>query len=150
VALLNYTTKIPAKESAGQVLGMLATAGADRITLINDRASREPTGVEFEIETVVGWQAFRLPVNARAIQVLLDATRKERRAGPTTDEQARAVGWRIVKDWTEAQLALIQTGMVKLEEVFLPYMIHGPTGMTMFEAFEHRQLALKAGEATRG
>ena len=37
--------------------------------------------------------------------------------------QAVRVAWRIIKDWVEAQMALVDTSMVKTEEVFLPYMM---------------------------
>src|SRR5438552_18436509 len=37
--------------------------------------------------------------------------------------QAVRVEWRIVKDWVEAQLALIETRMVTAQQVFLPYAI---------------------------
>jgi hypothetical protein len=36
--------------------------------------------------------------------------------------QASRVAWRIIKDWVDAQLAIIETEMVTLEQVFLPYM----------------------------
>jgi hypothetical protein len=35
--------------------------------------------------------------------------------------QARRVAWRIVLHWLDAQLAMIQAGLVSLEQVFLPY-----------------------------
>ena len=49
-----------------------------------------------------------------------------------TPEQAKRVAWRIVKDWVEAQLAIIETQMVKPEQVFLPYAIT-QTGETLYE-----------------
>ena len=30
-----------------------------------------------------------------------------------------------MKEWVAAQMALIETGMVEMEEVFLPYMLSG-------------------------
>ena len=48
---------------------------------------------------------------------------RDRRIPPKmrTKEQATRVAWRIVKDWLAAQLAMIEAGLVDLEEVFLPY-----------------------------
>jgi hypothetical protein len=45
------------------------------------------------------------------------------------------VAWRIIKDWTEAQLALVQAGVAELAEVFLPYATHPQTGQTFYENF---------------
>ena len=37
--------------------------------------------------------------------------------GSTSERTA----WRIVKDWVEAQMALVETRMVTVPQVFLPY-----------------------------
>lgn len=37
--------------------------------------------------------------------------------------QAVRTAWRIVKDWVEAQMALVETQMVTTGQVFLPYMV---------------------------
>ena len=39
--------------------------------------------------------------------------------------QSTWVAWRILKDWIEVQLALLDTGMVELEEISLPYLLQG-------------------------
>lgn len=65
----------------------------------------------------------------------------------TTYEQAQRVAWRIVKDWVEAQVALIQTEMVTLDQVMLPYMI-GVGDKTIYELYKARKL-LPALEAAR-
>ena len=66
-----------------------------------------------------------------------------------TREQAARVGWRIIKNWLEAQLALIETQMVSLAQVMLPYMQVGQTGQSLYEAWRERQLALPpAGESS--
>jgi hypothetical protein len=54
-------------------------------------------------------------------------------------EQAERVAWRIIKDWVEAQMAILDTQMVKMEEVFFPYMLNGQ-GQTLFQAYELKQL----------
>jgi hypothetical protein len=63
---------------------------------------------------------FRLPCRWRAVEKLLRAKRRPRK-GDTYDAWARRVAWRQILRWVEAQIAMIETGMVKLEEVFLPY-----------------------------
>jgi hypothetical protein len=58
--------------------------------------------------------------------------------------QSVRTAWRIVKDWTEAQCALIETRMVKTEQVFLPYMVV-KSGQTLFEQMVDTQFRLGDG-----
>ncbi|GAG95531.1 unnamed protein product, partial [marine sediment metagenome] len=48
------------------------------------------------------------------------------------------VAWRIIKDWTHAQLSLIASGQAQPLEIFLPYMFDGK--LTFFEKFEANRL----------
>lgn len=49
-----------------------------------------------------------------------------------TVEQAKRVSWRIVKDWVEAQLAIIESGQAEMGEVFMPYAVT-ISGETLFK-----------------
>jgi hypothetical protein len=51
-----------------------------------------------------------------------------------------------VKDWVEAQMALVEAGQAEVAEVFMPYAIDQSSGMTMFQALKSKQLALGSGE----
>ncbi len=60
--------------------------------------------------------------------------------------QAVRTAWRIVKDWVEAQMALVETKMASTTEVFLPYAI-GRDGKTMFQkVVENPQFLLGDGK----
>jgi hypothetical protein len=59
-------------------------------------------------------------------------------------EQAYRVAWRNILDWVEAQMALLEIEMVKMEEIFLPYMVN-PKGETFFETLEKKGFLLKSG-----
>ena len=63
-----------------------------------------------------------------------------------TREQAERVAWRILKDWVEAQMALIDIEMARFEEVFLPY-IQTNNGQTVYARLEEKQFLL-GGEGT--
>ena len=47
-------------------------------------------------------------------------------------QQAIRTSWRILKDWVETQMALLENGMVTMDEIFLPYMLAG--GQTFYQA----------------
>jgi len=52
-----------------------------------------------------------------------------------TFEQAERTAWRIIKDWVEAQMAIVAAGQAVMEEVFLPYVILPATNQTLFQVF---------------
>lgn len=101
-----------------------------------------PTGVVFSIETVDGARMFNLPVQVdRVLQVMKRDKQTPNRF--KTPEQAERVGWRIVKDWLEAQLAIVKTEMVTFDEVMLPYM-RSVDGRTMYQLYLANDLAQPA------
>src|SRR6266446_8814999 len=57
-----------------------------------------------------------------------------------TKEQAARVAWRIVKDWLEAQLAMIEAGLVDLEQVFLPY-AQNQSGQTVYDVMRSQRFS---------
>ena len=70
-----------------------------------------------------------------------------RKKNDTYPAWAKRVAWRQILRWVQAQLAMIDTGMVKSEEVFLPYaMVNASDGQkTMYEAMAERKfMALPA------
>jgi len=142
--LLNYTTEVPVSRTIGQVTGLLVEAGARAVATHYDDVGR-PIGLVFQVETASGRRSFTLPCDAeRVLAVLARDPKVERRY--KTPEQAERVAWRIVKDWIEAQLAIIRTEMVTLDQVMLPYMLLDTEGRTVYELYRDEALALPPGE----
>lgn len=134
--LLNFSTQIDAEKTVAEIQRKLAKAGAYQILQEYD-----PEGVmaavSFRIKTEFGDMAFRLPADIDKVHIVLK--RQFSRGKFAAREQAARVGWRIVKDWTEAQLALIETGMATVEQVFLPYWQGGTDGRTLYEVLRDRK-----------
>lgn len=147
--LLNYTTTIAVEKTHGEICRLLAKHGAKSVLSEFD-GEGEPTAVSFLIDTPFGERGFRLPANIDAVFKVLsqqyDKGQVQRRF--VTREQAARVGWRIVKDWLEAQMAIVDTQMVTFTQVMLPYMVT-EQGTTVYEALESRNLALPPGRAVR-
>lgn len=59
-------------------------------------------------------------------------------------QQAERTAWKNVHDWVQAQMAIIEAGMVSMDEVFLPYMTDG-RGNTLYQLYQGGQLALGEG-----
>lgn len=114
----NYTTGIKAEKTVAEIQAMLARAGANAV-LIEYGPDAVLTAVSFKIETPYGIVGFCLPANVDKTLAVLQRQRVPK--GLQTAEQAARVAWRIIKDWVAAQLALVETEMVSVDQVFLPY-----------------------------
>lgn len=148
---LNYTTTVPVEKTLGEMHAMLAEHHAKAIATEYDD-NRQPAGLTFVIATDFGDRTFSLPVDVKVVHKLLveldskglSARAKKRQGHYSSPEHAARVAWRVMKDWLEAQLALIQYRMVSLDQVMLPY-LRGDDGQTLYEAYRQQQQALTTG-----
>jgi len=127
----NYTTTIDASKTIVEIQKILSGHGANRIGV--DYEAGEPSSVYFEISISGDPVSYRLPCDWRGVLAVLDADGVQPRY--LTEEHARRVSWRIVKDWIDAQLALIESGQARLAQVMLPYAV-SPDGRTLYELVE--------------
>lgn len=131
MSILNYTTQISVEKTVTEIQRLLSSAKAQAVL-----TEYEPDGVlaavSFRIATPYGMMSFRLPANVDKIFVVVQREKKLPKWNRTREQAAR-VAWRIIKDWLEAQLALIRAEMVTLEQVFLPY-AQNNAGVTLYEA----------------
>lgn len=142
--IANYTTSVDALKSVGEIQGILVGHGA-RSILINYAKDKTIESLSFLVETRHGEIHFRLPVNADAVLKVLE----EQGCPPryANYPQAVRVAWRIIKDWVRAQMALLETEMVKMEQVFLPYMVGKGGEKTLYEVMDDKGFYLKEGKS---
>lgn len=146
MSTLNHTTTIPTEKTVGEVQGILAKAGADRITVMY--TSGQPTGLAFTLPTEFGVKTFELPVNIEGVRALLTDSGPSRhmaKAAYTSREHAARVAWRVIKDWIEAQIALIEARMATIDEVMFPYLLldSGSTLVTNYRETMRAQQAIE-------
>lgn len=134
--LLNYTTKVNVYTTLGEMQAVLVKHGAKKIMQDYDDDGRI-TALTFSIVTPAGVRGVRLPANVDAVHKVLI-----RQKVKCDREQAERVAWRIVKDWVEAQMAILESEMVQMDEIFLPYMVNN-AGQTFFQAYQANQLRLE-------
>lgn len=129
--ILNYTTSIATEKTAAEIQKKLAQAKAQAILCEYDDEA-VMCAMSFRIVTPSGVIMFRLPANTDGVfRTLLSNPKVPKRS--KTKEQAAKVAWRILKDWIEAQLAIVEAEMAELTEVFLPY-AQDPSGKTVYES----------------
>jgi hypothetical protein len=95
--------------------------------------------LSFEINTPHGIAEIVLPVDPDAVLRVMKKYGSHVPARLQNRQQAIRVAWRIIKDWVSAQCAIIDTEMVKVEQVFLPY-VQTQSGQTLFQVFESRNM----------
>jgi len=133
MAILNYTTSISTEKTAAEIQKKLAMAKAQAVLCEYDDET-VMCAMSFRIMTPHGMIFFRLPANTQGVYKALKADPKVPKRLKTR-EQAAKVAWRILKDWVEAQLAIVDAEMADMTEVFLPY-AQGHDGRTMYETIE--------------
>lgn len=148
---LNYTTAVPVAQTVGECQDILARSGADAVTV--QYADRKPVGIGFMLDTPHGPRHFSMPVNVDGMAALLARAdyrdlhqSRQRIDGYRSRANAERVAWRVVKDWLEAQFALIDAQMATITEVMLPYLMVDDE-RTLYRAYLDREdaLALEAG-----
>ena len=135
MTLLNYTTTIDVHKTLAEIQKILVAHGARKIMYDYDDSGHIQE-LCFQIATANGDRGIKLPANIPAIFEVLKQQKKSGKIKNNPNyEQAERVGWRIIKDWVEAQMAMLETQMVQMDEIFMPYMVYR-NGQTYFEAYQ--------------
>lgn len=142
MAILNYTTTVDAYKTVSEIEHILVKHKAKSIMKNYD--GETIVGLSFLIDTSTQQLPVILPVK---IDECLKVLKKEKKENPRkqikdTREQAERVAWRILKDWVEAQMALLDIEMVRFEEIFLPY-IETDGGKTIYQRLEEKQFLIE-------
>ena len=143
--LKNYTTTIDARKTASEISQMLAEHGAKAVMMDYDDDG-EVSALSFKIGVNGNDVGFRLPVDDDAVLRILEND-NDVDDYKATESQAKRVAWRIIKDWVDSQLALLETQMVEMEEIFLPYAV-GETGKTLYDSMQERNFQLPDGNSS--
>ncbi len=130
------TTKINPGKTVGEIQIILAEYRASHILIEYD--NNEVAAVSFTYKVEGQEIAYRLPSNWQSIYERLEKRRKRIRDRQKQDliDQAKRIAWRTVLRWVESQLAFIEQGQVKMEQVFMHCMIVGPNNQTLFQKME--------------
>lgn len=139
--IANYTTTQAVEKTMGDLVGSLTRRGVTRISTVFDDQGA-PAGIEFTMQTEYGLRDFALPVRTEGVLATLKRDRVQPRYA--TPEHAAKVAWAIARDWLRAQSALIDAGLVTLDEVMFPWMLGGKSTQTAFAAYRAQQKAIES------
>lgn len=165
--ILNYTTEVKVEKTIEEIKAILRAHHARTVTEVYDKG--KIIGLEFVYETGWGPRPFLLPAKPDVVlrlmverrnegkdtwsQHYIDAPwiveekyrRRDHAVPQSMIDQAERTAWRTIKDWVEAQMALMATRQVSFEQIFLPYALVDDGNRTMFDVYTDSQKALASG-----
>jgi hypothetical protein len=83
---------------------------------------------------------FRLPARIKNVEKALKAQVKKPHQGTFAriEEQAERTAWKLLSDWIDVQISLIELQQAQFMEVFLPYVYDHASNQTYFEKMEKK------------
>ena len=135
--LKNYTSDVPVDRTIARIERTLITCRVSGIMKEYDAAGAV-AAIVFRIPAASSDLTVRLPVDEKsAIEALwmdyadgeklnaagtaLAWTSRKRKSKADFVEQGRRTAWKIMQDWVEVQMSMIQMRQAETLEVFLPY-----------------------------
>ncbi len=163
--LKNYTSDVPVSQTIARIEQVLIRCGVAGIMKEYVGTAGELSAITFQIEAPTGKITIRLPadkekaldalwldyvdgdkLNEKGDAIYWSSRKKKRRADFA--EQAGRTAWKIVQDWVEVQMSMIQLKQADTLQVFLPYVFDGK--QTFYQALQQsnfRALLPEKGEA---
>jgi len=130
----NYTSTVPVIRSLANIEERLVKHGA-KSTLKNysDKGIIEA----FCFILIVNGKEipFKLPARVSNVEIMLRKQIIRPRPGTLNKihEQAERTAWKLISDWIDIQISLVEIGQVEIMEVLLPYVYFPNTKETYFE-----------------
>lgn len=142
MAIKNYTTKLSALQSVAKIQESLISHGAVGIQMMYD-SDKRISSLAFALPYKDGKNlSFQLPCQWRKFQQVLVNQEIKR---SQEDEYCYRVAWANLKDWILAQMALYETEIVDMPQIFLPFMMTGKN-KTVYEQLQQSQFLLGSGQ----
>ena len=134
MALKNYTSQTSASSSISWIENKLTRSGAKQILKMYDIDGRVQ-GLAFIIPINGVGMSFKLPAQVDACEKTLKSEVRRPRADTfkRIKKQAERTAWKIVADWLDAQMAMIELSQVEFLQVFMPYLYSHAQEKTFYQ-----------------
>jgi hypothetical protein len=129
----NYTSETPASRSIQEIQDSLVKHGATGVLFEYERDTGRIAGLKFRLTFDGNDLGFALPVGWQKFKAVLVEQRVISPRTKDADDKAYRIAWRCLRDWVLAQMALYETQMVELPQVFLPYAVTQDGTSTLYE-----------------
>jgi hypothetical protein len=135
----NYTSTVPAMRSMLHIEEALVKSGA--INISKHFTDGKVNSFFFQINYENNYVSFKLPANVQACYTVLKTLHKR---APRSDiklkEQAERTAWKVLSDWVDIQLSLIEMKQAEFIQIFLPYAMNN--NKTIFECLKQSEFKL--------
>lgn len=135
----NYTTTIDPKKSIGKIQEVLNENGADSVHI--SYKDQKPDKVDFVIKVDNTMVRFRLSVDVSALLMAMKNDKKIPRSLCNT-VQAEKVAWKNKYEWLQIQMAEIQSGQARLDQLLLGWAVTN-NGTTLYDEFRNSNFLLE-------
>lgn len=148
MTIKNYTSTVPAVRSIQHIEDRLVRHGAQKILKTYDSEKRLE-GFCFILMIQGREIPFRLPARVANVEKVLRGEVRRPKDGTLEriKKQSEMTAWKLVSDWIDIQLSLVELGQVELMEVMLPYVYCPADDTTFFEQIKNSGYKLLPGKA---
>lgn len=135
----NYSTKILVEKTIMEIEQILIKFGAQGI--YKNYNGNRLDGIMFYLIKDGQKIPFKIPMKIEKTRTIIIKAVKEGKLSkkyldePLRTEQGERVVWRIIKDWIDSQLSLLEIEYVEAIEILLPYAYNVIEQKTMYEKF---------------
>lgn len=154
MAVRNYTTKINVEKTIGEVEVILVKFGAGGI--MKEYKGSKVDALMFYLEKGGQKIPFKIPMSLEKSRRIVENAVKEGKlprrylSEPLRSEQGERIAWRVIKDWIDSQLSLMEMNFAEPIEILLPYVYDQLQKQTLYDKFNenmNRFIALPEPEA---
>lgn len=135
--LKNYTSTVDADKSISRIERLLVDVGAKNI---NKQYAEDKTLKSITFLIDINGQTIAFRVEAKIDLVFKILWAEVKRPQPTTKarvtDQAERTAWKIVQDWVESQITMVQLQQAELAQVFLPYAYDPVKDQTFYQSIK--------------
>lgn len=154
MAVRNYTTTIDANKTILEVEGILLKFGAQGI--YKEYQGTKVNSITFFINKNGQRIPFKIPMSIEKSRRVVENAVKEGKLPrkflqePLRSDQGERIAWRIIKDWIDSQLSLLEMHFADAIEILLPYAYNPVEDKTMYQRFmEHSDKILGLEDASK-
>ena len=123
----NYTSSVPVEVTVMRIEKLLVKYGATKVA--KEYVAGEVAALTFTIMEPKTQREMRihLPVKPKSVAKVLIAQYTKLQSGTERriQEQSARTAWKLMQDWVEVQLSLIEMEQAEFVQIFLPYLYDG-------------------------
>jgi hypothetical protein len=138
----NYTSDVGVDKSLWIIKKRLVGAGASHIAEFYNEEEHSLEGILFQIKVNGNYVTYKLPSSVNDVRdYFLSAIKKEHRGTrERVVEQALKTAWKLLADWVDIQISMIEVGKKDFQELFFQYAYSQVKDKTVYEMLQNNYI----------